>query len=115
MNDFNEKPMDVKVRDTVLKIIERALFYNNTETEQCFTGKKPTFFVNFSGHTASLDVDIHKNGWTSKDDPEEFMIYLTERGGYTGTADEIQDKLISVLKRMEEVYKEWYDEEFENE
>ena len=43
------------------------------------------------------------------------MICLTERGGYTETADEIQDKLISVLKRMEEVYKEWYDEEFENE
>ena len=111
----NEKPMDVKVRDTVLRIIERALFYNNTETEQCLTGKKPTFFVHFEGHVASLDVDIHKNGWTSKDDPEEFMIYLTERGGYTETADEIQDKLISVLKRMEEVYKEWYDEEFENE
>ena len=115
MNDFNEKPMDVKVRDMVLRIMERALFYNSTKTEQCLTGKKPTFFVHFEGHVASLDVDIHKNGWTSKDDPEEFMIYLTERGGYTGTADEIQDKLISVLKRMEEVYKEWYDEEFENE
>ena len=111
----NEKPMDVKVRDTVLRIIERALFYNNTRTRQSITSGKPTFFVRFSGHTASLDVDIHQNGWTSKDDPEKFMIYLTEKGGYTGTADEIQDKLISVLKRMEEVYTAWYEKEYTNE
>lgn len=115
MKDFIEKPITAEVRELVLRIVERAMFYNNTRTRQSITSDKPTFFVCFSGHTASLDVDIHQNGWTSKYDPEEFMIYLTERDGYTGTADEIQDKLISVLKRMEEVYKEWYDEEFENE
>ena len=91
------------------------MFYNNTRTRQSITSGKPTFFVRFSGHTASLDVDIHQNGWTSKDDPEKFMIYLTEKGGYTGTADEIQDKLISVLKRMEEVYTAWYEKEYTNE
>lgn len=115
MNDFNEKPITAEVRELVLRIMERAMFYNSTRTEQEFTNNKPTFFVYFAGHTAILCVDIHKNGWISKDDPEEFMIYLTERGGYTGTADEIQDKLISVLKRMEEAYDVWYEKEYTNE
>ena len=30
----NMKPMSTKVRDTVLRIRERALFYNNTPTRQ---------------------------------------------------------------------------------
>ena len=41
----NMKPMSTKVRDTVLRIVERAMYYNNTPTKQECTGDKPTFFV----------------------------------------------------------------------
>lgn len=115
MNDFNEKPIDTKVRETALRIMERAMFYNNTQTKQSITGGKPTFFVQFSGHIATMEVDIHRSGWGQpNDDPECFTIPLTERG-YNGTYDEIQNKLVSVLKRMEEVYTDWYEKEYTNE
>lgn len=114
MENFIEKPITAEVRELVLRIVERAMFYNNTQTQQPITSGKPTFFVRFAGHTAALYVNIYANGWDQGGKSEDYDIYLSERD-YTGTADEIQDKLISVLKRMEEVYKEWYDKEFENE
>lgn len=112
MSNF-EKTMDCKVRDTVLRIMERALFYNNTKAKKAIAGSKPTFFVSFAGHTSQLDVDIHPNGWEPNDEAEDFTIYLS--GEAAGTADEIKDKLVSVLKRMEEVYNDWHEREYLNE
>lgn len=114
MTDLSEKPIDTKVRETTLRIMERAMFYNSTATKKEYTGDKPTFFVKFSGHTAALDVDIHKQGWKSGDEAESFTVYLSERG-YNGTVEDIQKELVSVLKRMEEVYDVWYKQEYANE
>lgn len=113
MKNF-EKPITAEVRELALRIMERAMFYNSTATKKEYTGDKPTFFVKFSGHTAALDVDIHKQGWKSGDEAESFTVYLSERG-YNGTADEIQKELVSVIKRMEEVYTAWYEKEHGNE
>lgn len=113
MIDFNEKPIDTKVRETALRIMERAMFYNSTQTEQKFTRNKPTFFVKFSGHLTGLYVDIHTNGWEPNGNSESFVIYLAENY-YNGTADEIQNELVSVLKRMEKVYTTWYEKENPN-
>lgn len=113
MKNF-EKPITAEVRELALRIMERAMFYNNTQTQQSFTSGKPTFFVRFAGHTAALDVDIHKQGWESGDEAESFIVYLSERE-YNGTADEIQKELVSVIKRMEEVYTAWYEKEHGNE
>lgn len=113
MEDF-EKPITAEVRELVLRIMERAMFYNNTRTQQSITSGKPTFFVRFAGHTAALYVDIYANGWDQGDKSEDFEIYLSERD-YTGTADEIQGELVSILTRMEEVYTTWYEKEHGNE
>ena len=114
MENFIEKPITAEVRELVLRIVERAIFYNNTQTQQSATSGKPTFFVRFAGHTAALYVNIYANGWEQGGKSEDFDIYLSERD-YTGTADEIQNELISVLKRMEEVYTAWYEKENGNE
>ena len=114
MNDFNEKPITAEVRELVLRIMERAMFYNSTKTGQELTSGKPTFFVRFAGHTAALYVNIYANGWESGNKSEDFDIYLSE-SEYTGTADEIQNELVSVLKRMEETYDVWYEKEYTNE
>lgn len=114
MNDFNEKPITAEVRELVLRIMERAMFYNSTKTGQELTSGKPTFFVRFAGHTAALYVNIYANGWESGNKSEDFDIYLSE-SEYTGTADEIQNELVSVLKRMEEAYDVWYEKEYTNE
>ena len=114
MNDFNEKPITAEVRELVLRIMERAMFYNSTKTGQELTSGKPTFFVRFAGHTAALYVNIYANGWESGNKSEDFDIYLSE-SEYTGTADEIQNELVSVLKRMEEAYDVWYEKENPNE
>ena len=114
MNDFIEKPITAEVRELVLRIMERAMFYNSTSTEKKCTGDKPTFFVKFSGHIATLEVDIHTNGWKPQCNSEEFTICLVEIG-YNGTSDDIQNKLESVIKRMEEVYDIWYEKEYTNE
>lgn len=109
MKKIDEKPMDCKVRDTVLRIMERALFYNNTKTEQEKTGNKPTFFVNFYGHTAELEVSIAVNGYIDHGYSERYNVYLTARGYYP--VKKIQNQLVTILKRMEEVYSAWYEKE----
>lgn len=114
MNDFIEKPITAEVRELVLRIMERAMLYNSTKTGQELTSGKPTFFVRFAGHTAALYVDIYANGWDQGGKSEGFDIYLSG-SEYNGTADEIQNELISVLKRMEEVYDVWYEKENTNE
>lgn len=113
MKDF-EKPITAEVRELVLKIVERAMFYNNTQTQQSITSGKPTFFVRFAGHTAALYVNIYANGWDQGGKSEDFDIYLSERD-YSGTATEIQGELASALRRMEEVYGVWYEKEHGNE
>lgn len=114
MNDFNEKPITAEVRALVHEIVDRAMFYNSTKTGQELTSGKPTFFVRFAGHTAALYVDIYANGWDQGGKSEGFDIYLSE-SEYNGTADEIQNELVSALKRMEEAYDVWYEKEYTNE
>lgn len=109
MSIFDEMPMDTKVRETALRIMERAMFYNSTSTERELTGSKTTFFVNFSGHVAWLEVQIYSLGYAKGDDWEDYHINLC--GTDYRTVDEIQNQLVSVLKRMEAVYTAWYEKE----
>lgn len=56
--------MTKKVKSKVLEIIALALEFNGRSTKCECTGSKPTIFVNFSGHTCELDVNICTQGWT---------------------------------------------------
>ena len=47
MINIDEKPMECKVRETVLRMLERAMHYNSTSTNQTDTGNKPSFLCPF--------------------------------------------------------------------
>ena len=106
----NMKPMSAKVRDTVLRIMERAMYYNNTPTKQECTGDKPTFFVNFSGHCGVITVCCYPVGY--KEDAEGIyftkqpMCYLYESEHIT--EEEILNNLTRTLADMERIYNDWY-------
>lgn len=106
----NMKPMSTKVRDTVLRIVERAMYYNNTPTEQEYTGDKPTFFVNFSGHCGIISVHCYPHGYKKKGEDTycggDISFRLCE-SEYT-TEDEIMDDLRRILNDMERIYNDWY-------
>lgn len=106
---MNEKPMDCKVRELALRIFERAMFYNNTSTTQELTGNKPTFFVNFLGHTAGFELDIAVDGYTRSRKLERHVVYLTE--GEYRPLEEILTELEYILHRMQAVYDDWYESE----
>lgn len=56
--------MTKKVKSKALEIMALALEFNGRSTKCECTGSKPTIFVNFSGHTCELDVNIYTQGWT---------------------------------------------------
>ncbi len=114
MSDFNEKPITAEVRALVHEIVDRAMSYNSTSTRQELTGNKPTFIVRFYSHVAILDVDIYPDGYKCEGTLEFFRVHLCEEVGYR-TVDDIQNKLESVIKRMEEAYDVWYEKEYTNE
>lgn len=111
----NEKVMTTHVRELVLRIMERALFYNNTPTDKAYTGEKPTFFINFDGHIGALTVSVHPTGYST--DTVTRALYLG-RGDtrlinlcealYYREEVEIIDRLVSVLDDMERIYNDWY-------
>ena len=90
---IKEKPITRKVMDEVLRITEKAMMYNNTPTKQEFTGDKPTFFVELSGHIGNILVDCHTGGYVAKNEYE--------------TEEEILADLNRVLADMDRFYNDW--------
>ena len=60
--------------EIVKQIFHLALAINPNDTRQDTTGKKPTVFVRFSGHVASVDVEIYPNGWDDGAYEEEPLV-----------------------------------------
>lgn len=95
--------MTKETQELATKIFSLALEINDTET--CFkkTNHKPTIFIEFAGHTAQIDVRIHKNGWASneigEDETQNFIdIYLEKNP---------TEKLKAIINKLEEIKKEW--------
>lgn len=106
----NEKPMSTKVRDMVLRIMERAMYYNDVSTKQELTGEKPTFFVNFSGHCGIISVHCYPYGYRQGAEDAycggEIPFRLCESEYIT--EDEIINDLHRILSDMEDYYDSWY-------
>lgn len=107
----NMKPMSTKVRDTVLRIMERALYYNNTPTQQKYTGDKPTFFVGFSGHCGHISVQCYPCGYVDMVADDIFcgdgLYFKLCEGEYT-SEEKILNGLNRILADMERIYNDWY-------
>ena len=89
--------MDKKIKEKVLKIMALALEFNNTRTQNKYTGNKPTVWVEFLGHTCELDVQVNHHGWGDGCEPEtDICIYLDE----SSTAEQELDATLETLEKL---------------
>lgn len=105
---IKEKPITNEVRQLVHHIVDKWLDYNNTPTEQEFTGDKPTFFVELSGHIGNIFVDCHTGGYVANGDFEHCgkeSVHLSENE-YEAEED-ILANLNRVLADMDRYYNDW--------
>lgn len=106
---IKEKPITRKVMDEVLRITEKAMMYNNTPTKQEYTGDKPTFFVELSGHIGNILVDCHTGGYVANGDFEHCgkeSVHLSENE--YETEEEILADLDRIIADMDHYYNDWF-------
>lgn len=106
MYNFGEKPINDGFQVAAIMILSRAMRYNNMPTKTEHTGNKPTFFVEYSGHTASLHVSIYPNGWAAEDDVEYYS-YIVDLCASNDTEQKVSDTLNEIIETMDRVYNEW--------
>lgn len=100
--------MNESIKNKVLEIMALAVEFNNTETKTELTDDKPTFFVNFSGHTCEIEVDIHPEGWSS--DKMNKVRYLEAYLDKYNT----EENLDNILIKMKNTISDWENRKNEN-
>lgn len=103
--------MTKETREKVAKIMELALLINGTETQRAITGDKPTVFVDFEGHVATLYIRICDTGWESNGNwDREWKIGFSD--WYPSRADEkVEEAIDEVLATLKGVAEKWVTEE----
>ena len=94
----------------VSQIVELAVNFNNSETNQEVTGNKPTFSVEFYGHICALEVRVRIKGY-----PDSPAIYLSGKGGarsyettyLDGAEKQTLQDLDTTLAEMRRIINEW--------
>lgn len=103
--------MTNEIKQRVLEIMELAVTFNSGETRQEITGNKPTFFVEFYGHTCTLEVRARVKGYCVGAP----VIYLTGEGVTNryevtfldGAEKQTLQDLDTVLAEMRRIISEW--------
>ena len=80
--------MKKEIKEKVMKIMNLALEINSRE--------KNTVFVDFSGHTNGLRVQIYKNGWKAYEKPDYNEVCYFE-------LNNANEKLDETIKKLEEL------------
>ena len=93
--------MNESIKNKVLEIMALAVEFNNTETKTELTDDKPTFFVEFSGHTCGLNVNIHLKGW-SRDKMNKVKYFETYLDNYN-----TEENLDNILSEMKKAISDW--------
>ena len=96
--------MELEKMEKVNEILQLCFAINRFEQRQKEkTGDKPTVLVRFSGHTASLDVDVYEKGWHEESEADKwFYIMLDSSYQYINDPMEELDNCIQYLKSLEE-------------
>ena len=81
--------LNKETQKKIMKIMKLALEKNSIE--------KNTVFVDFSGHTNGLRVQIYENGWKAYEDPDYNEICYFEHNN----ANEKLDELIKRIKELD--------------
>lgn len=88
-------------REQLHEMLDLVLDINGAEARtREETGNKPTAFMTFNGHTYTLDIQIHKNGWIEDDKPEiDEAIQLSNGTTWNGrTIDGVMSLLKTIKK-----------------
>lgn len=93
--------MSSEIMVKILKVMELALQLNPEKTEHNITGNKPTVFVEFSGHIASLEVKIYQSGWGEGREKTTYCMCFGEEW------DNSENTLDGVIEILEKLVKEW--------
>ena len=80
--------LDNKTKEKLLKIMELALIKNEKT--------KNTVFVDFSGHTNGLRIQIYENGWKAYEKPNYNEVCYFE-------FNNANEKLNELIKRIKEL------------
>ena len=77
MNKRMKNKIEKRRRQQICKVLDLCLQINGLqESNRKCTGNHPTVFFNFSGHVASVGVDVHENGWDYEWDSRKDIIEL---------------------------------------
>ena len=96
--------MSNEIQAKVLRALELALLINPESTQQERTGNKPSVLVWFSGHCASIHIDIYPHGWYFEaEDNGDREVY----DAYIDLPYETDIALLDkALARLEKIYKD---------
>ena len=84
-------------RFRVLEIMDMVMRINGTTpTHRELTGNKPTAFMNFNGHTATVRITINANGWQANEYPD------IELDGHLDDDKEMEEIIATLLKILAE-------------
>ena len=74
MNKRLKNKAEKRRRQQICEALELCLQINGLqESDQEFTGNHPTAFLRFTGHVASLDVSVFRQGWKRWSSPSDKM------------------------------------------
>lgn len=93
MNKRMKNKIEKRRRQQICKVLDLCLQINGVQkSTRELTGNHPTVFFNFSGHVASIDIDVHESGWAPGGDPsKKYRAYIDLPGKL--------EKLIEQLKK----------------
>lgn len=70
-----------KIRKQMHRLLDIVLDGNGFEQRKTeLTGRKPTLFANFNGHTNGVEIDIYETGWSMNNPGRRSLldVYLEE-------------------------------------
>ncbi len=99
--------MELEKMKKVNEILQLCFEINGFEKrEREKTGNKPTIFVDFSGHTAVLEIEIYQTGWYAKAEEDVRLSFRLNRPFYD--IKEYMEECIAYLKELKEVSQHEY-------
>lgn len=102
MNKRARKKRSIWARRDLHRILDCVLDINGMQSSyKAKTGNHPTTFLRIYGHTASVSVDVHKDGWEDGAVPKGFESSFDGRY-FIGelTTSELAEKLDSIRSEL---------------
>ena len=91
--------MDTDKRRQLHELLDLVLDTNGFEERvRAATGNMPTMFFEYSGHTNSVRIDLHSNGWMPKEKPDRSWRFYLDLDDPQETIDDIREAVNEALE-----------------